>query len=220
MRPAVLFDLDGTLTDSSLGIFRCFRHAFARLAETGGPEIPLPANDEALRFIVGPPLRESFARFAGEACKETLMGFYLERYSSIGAFENRVYDGVVEALAALREAGARLFVATSKSEVDARAIVAHFGLIDAFESVNGARRDGSRAIKREIISDILAGHGVSPAEAAMIGDREFDMIGAKATGLAAIGALWGYGGADELTQAGADALAASPGEAAALALRR
>src|SRR4051812_32080971 len=101
MRPAVLLDLDGTLTDSSLGIFRCFRHAFSRLAETGGPQIALPEADEALRFIVGPPLRESFARFGGEAHKETLMAFYLERYSPIGAFENRVYDGVPEALAAL-----------------------------------------------------------------------------------------------------------------------
>ena len=112
MRRAVLFDLDGTLTDSSPGILRCFRYAFARLAESGGPEVTLPDSDEALRFIVGPPLRGSFAGFAGEGEKERLMGFYLERYSPIGAFENRVYDGVVEALEHLAQQGARLFVAT------------------------------------------------------------------------------------------------------------
>ena len=97
MSRAVLFDLDGTLTDSRPGIFSCFRYAFARLVEAGGPSVALPADDE-LRVIVGPPLRESFARFAGEAEKERLMGFYLERYSPIGAFENSVYDGVVAAL--------------------------------------------------------------------------------------------------------------------------
>jgi len=220
MRPAVLFDLDGTLTDSSLGIFRCFRHAFARLAETGGPDVALPADDAELRFIVGPPLRQSFARFAGEGHNETLMAFYLERYSPIGAFENRVYDGVVAALDLLRDAGARLFVATSKNEADARAIVAHFGLIDRFESVNGARLDGSRALKRELISDILAAHGLAADNAAMIGDREFDMIGARQTGLRGIGALWGYGDAQELTTAGAEALAQTPVDAAELALKR
>jgi phosphoglycolate phosphatase len=219
MRPAVLFDLDGTLTDSSLGILRCFRYAFARLAETGGPSVTLPESDDDLRFIVGPPLRNSFAGFAGEAEKERLMAFYLERYSPVGAFENRVYDGVVEALDRLLAQGARLFVATSKSEKDARAIVEHFGLASRFESINGARLDGSRAVKRELIADVLAAHGFAREQAAMIGDREFDMIGATQVGVAAVGALWGYGSRDELTQAGADALAETPAEAADLALR-
>jgi phosphoglycolate phosphatase len=220
-RAAVLFDLDGTLTDSRLGIFRCFRHAFARLAETGGPSVTLP-GDEDLRAIVGPPLRDSFAHYAGEALKERLMGYYLERYSPIGAFENRVYDGVVEALDMLAAHSARLFVATSKSQSDARAILAHFGLAGRFESINGARPDGSRAGKRELIADIVAAHGLRLASdaVAMIGDREFDMIGAKAVGVKAIGALWGYGLQAELVAAGADALAASPAEAAEIALTR
>ena len=219
MRRAVLFDLDGTLTDSSLGILRCFRYAFARLAETGGPSVTLPESDDDLRFIVGPPLRESFAAFAGEAEKERLMGFYLERYSPVGAFENRVYDGVVEALDRLLAQGARLFVATSKSEKDARAIVEHFGLASHFETVNGAKLDGSRAAKRELISDILAAHGLAREEAAMVGDRKFDMIGAREVGVAAVGALWGYGSRDELAEAGAQEFAATPGEAAEIALR-
>ena len=219
MTRAVLFDLDGTLTDSSLGIFRCVRHAFARLTEAGGPAVVLPA-DAGMRWIVGPPLRESFAKLAGEAEKERLMAFYMERYNPIGAFENRVYDGVAEALDALAAQGARLFVATSKNEGDARRILEHFGLAGRFESINGARADGARAGKRELIGDAIAAHGLLPAETAMLGDREYDMIGARAVGVTAIGALWGYGTREELLNAGADALARTPVEAAEIALRR
>jgi phosphoglycolate phosphatase len=214
---AVLFDLDGTLTDSHPGIFACFRYAFARLAKTGGPQVALP-DDEGLRFIVGPPLRDTFARFVGDALKERLMGFYLERYGPVGAFENSVYDGVTAALDGLAARGVRLHVATSKNEEDARRILEHFGLAARFESINGARADGSRAQKRELIGDVLAAHGLSAATAAMIGDREFDMIGARALGVRAVGALWGYGTAQELTQAGAHILAATPEEAARAAL--
>ena len=215
---AVLFDLDGTLTDSRPGIIACFRYAFARLAETGGPSVTLPADAE-LSFIVGPPLRQSFTRFADEAYKERLMGYYLERYQPIGAFENSVYEGVTAALD-LAASAARLHVATSKNERDARVILEHFGLSGRFESINGARLDGSRSVKREIIGDTLAAHGLRPEEAAMIGDREFDMLGARAVGVTAIGALWGYGSREELVAARADALAATPLEAAAIAIRR
>ena len=216
---AVLFDLDGTLTDSRPGIIACFRYAFARLAETGGPTASLP-DDAALNFIVGPPLRQSFARFVDAAFQERLMGYYLERYQPIGAFENSVYGGVTTALDLAAAGGARLHVATSKNERDARLILEHFGLARRFDSINGARLDGARSAKREIIADTLAAHGLAPEEAAMIGDREFDMLGAKAVGVAAIGALWGYGSREELVAARADALAATPLEAAELALRR
>lgn len=217
MRLAVLFDLDGTLTDSRRGIFACFRYAFAKLAESGGPDVALP-GDEGLRFIVGPPLRDSFAHFAGEAWKERLMGFYLERYSPIGAFENEVYDGIPAALDSLAARGVRLHVATSKNEVDARRILEHFGLAPRFVSINGARADGARAGKVEIIGDTLRAHGIAASEAAMIGDREFDMRGAKALGVRAVGALWGYGSSEELLAAGADALAQRPDDAVEAAL--
>ncbi len=217
MSAAVLFDLDGTLTDSSVGIFRCFRHAFARDQQAGGAPVALP-GDDVLRDIVGPPLRQSFAKYGGAADVERLIGFYRERYETVGAFENRVYDGIVPALDLLAQAGVRLFVATSKNEADAVRILAHFGLSACFESINGARADGSRASKREIIRDTLAAHALAPEAATMVGDRSYDIEGARALSLRAIGALWGYGTPEELKDA--DALAATPQEAAQIALRR
>lgn len=148
------------------------------------------------------------------------MGYYLERYQPVGAFENSVYEGVAAALDLVAASGAALHVATSKNERDARVILEHFGLAARFVSINGARLDGSRSAKREIIGDTLAAHALAPEEAAMVGDREFDMLGARAVGVAAIGALWGYGSRQELIAARADALAATPPEAAEIALRR
>ena len=189
MTRAVLFDLDGTLTDSSQGIFRCFRHAFSRLAQSGGADVALP-SDEGLRHIVGPPLRLSFAQYGGAAEVERLMGFYRERYETVGAYENRVYDGVLPALDGLAGAGVRMFVATSKNEADAVRILTHFGLSGRFESINGARADGSRSAKREIIGDTLAAHAIGADVASMIGDRSYDIEGARVLGVRAIGALW------------------------------
>jgi phosphoglycolate phosphatase len=118
----------------------------------------------------------------------------------------------------LAGAGARLFVATSKTEADAIRILQHFGLSQRFESINGARADGSRSAKHEIIGETLAAHGVAADAATMIGDRVYDIEGARALGVRAIGALWGYGSAEELKDA--DALAFTPQEAAEAALTR
>jgi len=215
MTPAVLFDLDGTLTDSRLGIFRTARRAFAQLSAALGREIALPSDDR-LGWIVGPPLRDSFAKLAGPENVERLMGFYRERYRNVGAFENEVYAGIPEALDALLASGARLFVATSKNEADAVRILQHFGLDTRFEAIHGAREDGGLADKTELIGHLLSTHALDPRQIpiAMIGDRKFDIIGARNCALAAIGALWGYGGRDELHDAGADVLLAGPGDVA------
>jgi len=208
---AILFDLDGTLTDSRPGILRCARYAFEKLSEARGEAFPL-APDAELTWLIGPPLRESFAQLAGPENVDALIGFYRERYVHVGAFENEVYDGVPEALAALRAGGARLFVATSKNEKDARRILEHFSLASGFENIHGARDDGGHADKTELISHVLATNGLdgAKAETAMIGDRRFDAIGARNVGIAAVGALWGYGGEAELREAGADPLVPAP----------
>jgi phosphoglycolate phosphatase len=214
--PAVLFDLDGTLSDSRPGILLTTRYAFQRLSEAQGREFPLP-SDEGLGWIVGPPLRDSFAKLAGAEYVETLIRFYRERYVDIGAFENEVYAGIPEALDALAATGTRLFVATSKNRGDALRILEHFGLASRFEAIHGARDDGGLADKSDLIADLLATHKLDPRKItiAMIGDRKFDMIGARHCALAPVGALWGYGSREELSGAGAQLLLAAPGDVAA-----
>ena len=209
---AVLFDLDGTLTDSAAGIQRSTREALRRLNAEDGGSRPIPAESE-LGWIVGPPLRESFATLAGEDNADRMLELYRERYDTIGIFENKVYDGVAEALDQLRARGDRLFVATSKRQVDAQRVVEHFGLARYFDGVYGAQfgragrgkesgpRGGDRRRRLEAASRIV-----------MIGDRRYDALGARAVGIPAIGALWGYGDRAELSEAGADPIIASPRE--------
>jgi phosphoglycolate phosphatase len=207
---AVLFDLDGTLTDSAPGIVRSTRDALRRLNAEDGGERPIPAESE-LGWIVGPPLRESFAALAGDHSAERMLELYRERYDAVGMFENRVYEGIPEALDRLRARGDRLFVATSKREIDARRIVEHFGLGGYFENVHGAHPDGTGAHKTEVLAAAIAGGRLeAAARIVMIGDRSFDALGARAVGIPTVGALWGYGEAGELSEAGADPLIASP----------
>ena len=207
----ILFDLDGTLTDSRPGILRSTRYALRRLNEETGAALPIPEED-ALGYMIGPPLRESFAGLAGPERAEAMLGFYRERYVEIGMFENTVFDGVPESLAALRAAGYRLFVATSKNEADARRVLDHFGLAKYFNEIYGAQSDGGRAVKSDLIDFLLTRERIkaSPRDVAMIGDRKYDVMGAKAVGIAAMGALWGYGDRAELSLAGADSLIETP----------
>jgi phosphoglycolate phosphatase len=208
---AVLFDLDGTLTDSRPGILRSTREAIRRLNEATGESHPIP-EESALNFMIGPPLRESFTKLVGAERAEMMLGFYRERYLPIGMFENKVYDGVPEALEALRGDGYRLYVATSKNEVDAGRVLEHFGLAKFFIRVYGSQADGGRAVKAELISYVLKSETIEadPERVAMIGDRKYDVLGAKAVGVSALGALWGYGDRAELGDAGADAIIETP----------
>jgi phosphoglycolate phosphatase len=207
---AVLFDLDGTLTDSAAGIQRSTREALRRLnAEDGGAR-PIPAEAE-LGWIVGPPLRESFATLAGENNADRMLELYRERYDTIGIFENKVYDGVAAALDRLRARGDRLFVATSKRQVDAQRVVERFGLDHFFDGVYGANSDGRNAEKSTVLAAAIAGGRLETASRiVMIGDRRYDALGARAVGIPAIGALWGYGDRAELSEAGADPIIALP----------
>src|SRR5271156_5188589 len=212
MSPAVIFDLDGTLTDSAPGIVRSTRQAMARLNAIDGVERAIPGEAE-LRWSVGPPLQGSFATLVGAERAPALLKFYRERYESVGLFENSVYEGVVDALDRLAARGYRLFVATSKPEVYARRILDHFNLSRYFAAIYGAEMDGRRSAKGDLLAYLLGRERLgAPAEAVMIGDRRQDALGAHAVGIRAIGALWGYGDAQELTEAGADPLIESPAQ--------
>ena len=206
MKPlCIFFDLDGTLTDSGPGILASVAYALEKLGVA-------PPEREALRPFIGPPLLWSFGHFYGfdEAKSREAVRLYREYFTAGGMFENSVYPGIPEALERLRGAGFRLAVATSKPEEFSRQIIAHFGLEGYFEAICGATMDESRTEKAEVIRYALETVGAAAEESLMVGDREHDVIGAKAVGVPCLGALWGYGSREELTKAGADALAETP----------
>ena len=213
MRNVLLVDLDGTLTDPKEGIVGCFRFALAAM------ERPQPASAD-LTWIIGPPLRRSFAALlGGPADAEAALGLYRSCYGSEGLFQAIVYDGVREALAELQAMGVRLFLCTSKPLVYAERILRRFDLARYFEAAFGAELDGRLEDKGELIAHILADRRLAAADCVMLGDRRHDVVGAREHAIPTLGALWGYGGKDELSEAGAAALCAAPSDVAA-AFRR
>lgn len=201
---AIFFDLDGTLTDPKPGITRSIRYALDRLGHAA------PAEDE-LTWCIGPPLRASFATLlGGDTHADEAVALYRERFADVGLYENEVYAGVVDTLAALAGSGRRMFVATAKPHVYAERIVAHFGLNGYFERVFGSELSGERGEKTDLLRHALRETGIDPARAMMIGDRRHDIIGARTNGMTALGVLYGYGSRDELVAAGAHHLCATP----------
>jgi phosphoglycolate phosphatase len=208
----LLFDLDGTLTDSQEGLVKCMKYAMEKL----GYEMP----DDAQKFL-GPPLYQSFAEFLGmnEEQVNEAVKIFRERYSTIGLFENRVYDGIPEMLQRLKDGGMRLMVATSKPRDYAVRILEKFGLLPFFEVVGGAELDGTRNYKHEVIEYVLEKASITDRSSVlMIGDRKQDVLGAHKTGLKCMGILWGYGSYEELHDAGADFIAKTLKEAADMLL--
>ena len=202
----ILLDLDGTLTDPYDGISRCVLHALTGLGRAA------PSTD-VLRSFIGPPLQESFAGLGLDAASVVAaVGLYRERFTAVGLYENRVYEGIPEALTALRDAGHRLAVATSKPTVFAERIVEHFGLARHLDLVVGATLHGSRRHKADVIAVVLQELAGLPADAVMVGDREQDVRGARAHGMRSIGVRWGYAEDGELEGAGAGVLVRSPAE--------
>ncbi len=204
-----LFDLDGTLIDSEPGITACIRHACERLG------VPAPAE---LRPWIGPPLRHSFAPLLGhDAVRvEAAVDYYHERFAVLGWREHAVYPGIAAAIARLREAGHRLAVVTSKPMRHAAPILESLPFGDAFEKLYGPDPSSAHCEKASMIAAALADFGAAPREAAMIGDRRYDIEGAVANRVRGIGVLWGFGSREELQQAGAQALAGDPGQLAEL----
>lgn len=202
----LLFDLDGTLIDSAVGITRCMAYAFERIDE------PVP-DAATLRSWIGPSLRVSFAPLLkDEARVEKAVAHYLERFETHGWAEHEVYDGIPEAVEALHAAGHRLAVVTAKNEPHARKIIASLRFGHRFVDIVGATLDGRLSHKPELIGEALRRLGVDAGACTMIGDRRMDMEGAAHHGMRGVGVLWGFGDRDELAAAGAHALIERPSE--------
>jgi phosphoglycolate phosphatase len=198
----LLIDLDGTLVDPKPGIVGSIQYALTRIG------YPVPPAEE-LVWMIGPPFRVSFPKLLGSAERvEEVITYYREKYINGAMYDAVVYDGMPEALVALRAAGHRLIVATSKPHHYARPIVKHFGLDAHFHAVHGPELDGTNDHKADLIAHILRHEAVDPATAIMIGDREYDVVAAARNGLSAIGVTWGYGSPEELS--GVAALCESP----------
>jgi phosphoglycolate phosphatase len=201
---AIFFDLDGTLTDPKPGITRSIQYALQKL------DLPVPSQDE-LTWCIGPPLRDSFVTIlGGDSRADLAVTLYRERFSDVGLYENAVYPDIELILGALKASHGRLFVATSKARVFAERIIEHFGLGSYFEHVFGAELDGTRVHKGDLLAYALENAGVNPSRALMIGDRSHDMIGARKNSMDALGVLYGYGSRQELIEAGASHVCASP----------
>ncbi|MFV2034932.1 MAG: HAD hydrolase-like protein [Halocynthiibacter sp.] len=202
----VFIDLDGTLIDPKPGITRSIRHALLAM----GREAP---GEDALEWCIGPPLLDSFRQLGvPDAELDRTVAHYRERFTDAGLFEAVLYDGALDMLAALRDTGARLWLATSKPHEYARTICDHFGIAEFLGGVFGAELDFTRSDKTELLAHALSETATDAGRATMLGDRKHDVIGASNNGLRSIGALWGYGGRAELEAAGASLLAKSPGD--------
>lgn len=202
MAKTILFDLDGTLTDSGEGIINC---AILALEHYG---LPIPSREE-MRTFVGPPLHESFIRHGVPADQaEEAIRIYRSRYIPIGAYENTPYPGVRELLETLKAQGHTLFVATSKPEEMSIKILEHFDLAKYFDRICGASMDTSRSSKEAVIAYLIDLNGRAD-NMVMVGDTKFDIIGAKAHGIPGIGVSWGYGKVEQMQEAGAVAIAES-----------
>jgi phosphoglycolate phosphatase len=203
----ILFDLDGTLTDNGEGITNSVAYALHKFGITPPPR-------EELNKFIGPPLRDCFVNwYLGEERGDLAVEYYREYYRPHGIFENEVYDGIPETLAALKAAGCTLAIATSKPEVFAKKIADHFDLAKYFTVIAGSTLDGSLIKKGDVIEYCLRKLGnPDRSRTVMVGDREHDIFGAAQAGLPGIGVTYGYGSREELTAAHALAVIDSPQE--------
>ena len=198
---AVLFDWDGTVADTRPGIFNSVRYAIGQYGIADKP-------DDELRYFIGPPLYDGFEHVFGvspELANE-LTDTYRVYYRDKGIFECNVYEGVGDLLRKLHDAGVKTAVVSSKPKEYLDRLVEHFGLADHLDAVVGPAMDNHNSNKTVLVNQALKELMLLPSTVAMIGDRHFDMEGAKAAGVNAVGVLYGYGTEEELCKAGADAI--------------
>lgn len=205
MNKSILFDLDGTLTDSGEGIMNCAEFALRHFG------IPVPSRD-TMRVFVGPPLSDTFMRFGvPESNVQEAIEVYRSRYIPVGKYENTLYPGIYQVLEALHRDGFKLYVATSKPEAMSIEILEHFEIAKFFDRICGASLDSSRSTKDEVIAYLL--EEVRPdGNLIMVGDTKYDVLGAAVHKLPTIGVSWGYGTVEDLIEAGAASIAHSPVE--------
>lgn len=209
MYKAILFDLDGTLTESGEGITKCVQYALEKL---GKPEEDL----KKLEVFIGPPLKEQFMQYAG-LDKETAVKaveYYRERYSNVGIFENKPYPGVENMLQELKRKKYILAVASSKPEYYVKQILDHFHLTEYFDEIVGSEMNGARANKTEVIEEALERIGMKKhrEQVVMVGDKEHDVLGAREAGLDCVAVSYGYGTQEELKEAAPLQIVASADE--------
>ncbi len=199
---AILFDLDGTLTDSGEGIMKCAQLALNHYGIT-------VEHFDDLRVFVGPPLVDNFVKF-GIPAEEAMnaVQVYRSRYLTVGKFENFPYPGIEALLKKLKDDGHKLYVATSKPESTSIEILEHFGLAQYFDIICGATMGTSRSTKASVIAYLLEQAGRSE-HSVMVGDTAFDVLGAKEHGIPTVGVSWGYGKVEDMLSAGAVAIANS-----------
>lgn len=190
---AVFLDLDGTLSDSRPGIVAALRATFI---EAGFPEIA--AQD--LGWMVGPPFHESFPRL-GLADWHTIVPLYRRHYNAGAIYDTALFPGAADCLAALREAGHRLYLCTAKPLAQAEVVTRHLGIAEAFIREFGPGANGEHADKRDLLPWAVSQTGEDPARSVMVGDREHDEAAAAAAGMAFIAADWGYAEPGELAAA-------------------
>lgn len=208
MYSVLLFDLDGTLTDSKEGIFNCARYALEKM------DRPIPEEGTLLKFI-GPPLHDSYVRYCGlsEAEADRAVELFRERYKTVGKFENAPADGMPELCRRLKERGFRLALSSSKPEEMCRQICGKFGFSPYLETITGSPSVGNDWEKADVIRETMRRLGLTDADRdriLMVGDRKFDVLGARECGIDCVGVeLFGYAAPGELAEAGAVAVVRS-----------
>lgn len=203
MYQTILFDLDGTLTDPGLGITNSVMYALKKF------NIEVEDRSSLYKFI-GPPLRESYAKYYHLSDEEITraVAYYREYFSVKGIYENVLYDGIAELLEQIKDSGRKVVLATSKPEEFAAEILRYFHIDHYFDFVAGSTMDGTRVRKADVITYAIESHGITDLSlAVMVGDREHDILGAGEIGLDSIGVLYGYGSREELENAGATYIA-------------
>ena len=203
----ILFDLDGTLIDSEVGITTSMVHAMRSV----GVDQP---GQELMRSWIGPPVHVSFSQLLGDDLErvDQAVHHYRERFDAIGWGEHTVYPGIEKLIIHLAERGNRLAVVTSKVASQAGRIVEHLSFGRLFEAVFAPTPETRTCAKADLVARALNELGGTAADAVMIGDRRFDIEGARANSVRGVGVLWGFGSFEELRDAGADSMVADPGE--------